>query len=115
MKKLTAAGIKNLVVKTLKEHKANDVVALNIKELTDIADYMVICTANSTTHVKALIENTKKELAHADIAPLGIEGEDTREWMLIDFGYVIVHVMLESVRDFYDLEKLWGFAQKTKK
>jgi ribosome-associated protein len=115
MKKLTAAGIKNLVVKTLKDHKATNVIALNIKGLTDIADYMVIGTANSTTHVKTLVKKTQEQLAHTHITPLGVEGEDNREWMLLDFGDVVTHVMLESVREFYNLEKLWGFNQKTKK
>ncbi|MEI8055052.1 MAG: ribosome silencing factor [bacterium] len=107
-KKITAAGLKNIAIKTLKENKAIDVLAINIKKLTDIADYMVICTANSTTHVKSLIEKIRAQLALENIKPIGIEGENTREWMLADFGCVIVHVMLKPIREFYSLEKLWG-------
>lgn len=108
MKKPTSAGLKNTIIKALKDHKAIDVLALNVKKLTDIADYMVICTANSTTHVKALTERVRAQLALEHIKPVSIEGENTREWMLIDFNHVIVHIMLKSVRDFYSLEKLWG-------
>ena len=110
-KKLTAAGLKNIATKTLKENKAIDVLALNIKKLTDIADYMVICTANSTTHVKALIEKLRADFALAHVKPIGIEGGETREWMLADFGHVIVHVMLKPIREFYSLEKLWGLNE----
>ncbi|CAL7962540.1 Ribosomal silencing factor RsfS [Gammaproteobacteria bacterium] len=113
-KKLSAAGLKNIVIKTLKENKAIDVLAINIKKLTDIADYMIICTANSTTHVKSLIEKLRAQLALEHIKPIGIEGENTREWMLADFGHVIVHVMLKTTREFYSLEKLWGLNEVKK-
>ncbi len=106
-KKITAAKMKDLIVAALKDHKAMDIVALNIKTITDIADYMVVCTANSTIHVKTLIEKTREKLAAVKIKSIGVEGEEIREWMLIDFGDVIVHVMLEPVRKFYALEKLW--------
>ena len=113
MKKLTPAGLKNLTTKTLKDNKAIDVSVLNIKKITDIADYMIICTANSTTHVKTLIEKIKEQAALQHIKPLGIEDENTREWMLIDFGSVIVHIMLKSIREYYALEKLWGLTKIT--
>jgi len=106
--KITSAGLKNIITKTLKNHKAINVLALNVKKLTDMTDYMVICTANSTTHVKTLIEKTRAQLALEHIKPIGIEGENTREWMLVDFGNVVVHVMLEPIREFYSLETLWG-------
>jgi ribosome-associated protein len=111
MKKLTPAGLKNKAVKTLKDNKAIDVVALDIKKLTDIADYMIICTANSTTHVKTLIKKVREQLALSQIKPIGIEGENACEWMLADFGDVIVHVMLKPTREFYNLEKLWGLEK----
>ena len=111
MKKITSAGLKNSITKTLKANKAIDVLALNIKKLTDIADYMIICTANSTTHVKALAEKVREQAALENIKPIGMEGENTREWMLVDFGYVIVHIMLKPIREFYSLEKLWGLNE----
>ena len=108
MPKLTSAGLKNAIIKVLKDNKAIDIIALDIKKLTDIADYMIICTANSTTHVKTLTEKTREKLATLPIKPVGVEGENTREWMLTDFGNVIVQIMLGQVRKFYNLEKLWG-------
>lgn len=111
MKKLTAAGLKNIIVKTLKEHKGIDILALNIKKITDIADYMIICTANSTTHAKALTEKLCEKTALENIKPIGIEGDNTREWMLLDYSYVIVHIMLDPIRKYYDLEKLWGLKK----
>ena len=115
MQKLSPANIKKIIVATLKEHKATDVSALNIKKLTDIADYMIIGTANSTTHVKTLIEKTCAKLSPMRLKPIGVEGAETREWMLADFGNIIVHIMIERVRKFYNLEKLWGITKVTKK
>ena len=114
-KQPTPAALKTTIVKVLKDNKAIDVTALNIKKLTDIADYMVICTANSTTHAKTLIEKGREKLAEINIRPLSIEGADTREWMIADFNDVVVHVMLEPVREFYALEKLWGLNKLTRK
>lgn len=113
--KITAAKIKKTIIDTLKDHKAIDVLALNIKAITDIADYMIVCTANSTIHVKTLVEKVREKLATIHIKPIGIEGEGVREWMLIDFGDVIVHVMLEPIRKFYKLEKLWDVTKTTVK
>jgi len=107
-KKPSSAHIKNTIVKVLKDHKAINVLALNIKPLTDIATYMIIASANSTTHVKTLIEKSCEKLAAINLKPIGIEGANTREWMLVDFGDIILHVMLENIRNFYNLEKLWG-------
>jgi len=112
-KNTTSAQMKKIIVDTLKDYKAVDVLALNIKTITDIADYMIIGTANSTVHVKTLIEKTREKLASINIKPIGIEGAEAREWMLIDFGDVIVHIMLENIRNFYALEKLWNIS-KTK-
>lgn len=108
MKKLTPAVLKNTAIKTLKNHKAIDILAINVKKLTDITDYMIICTASSTTHSKTLIEKVSQQLALLHIKPLGIEGENSREWMLADFGDIIIHIMLEPIREFYNLEKLWS-------
>ena len=115
MQTRSPANIKKIIVATLKEHKAIGILALNIKKLTDIADYMIIGTANSSTHVKTLIEKTCGKLAPMHIKPIGIEGADTREWMLADFGNIIVHIMIERVRKFYNLEKLWGIPKTAKK
>jgi ribosome-associated protein len=105
--KITAANLKNKIVKTLRDNKAADILAMNVKKFTDIADYIVICTANSTTHAKALTEHVRSQLILENISPISIEGENTREWMLVDYGNVITHIMLKSTREFYNLETLW--------
>jgi ribosome-associated protein len=69
---------------------------------------MVICTANSTTHVRTLAEKVRRQLLLSHIKHIGIEGNSDGEWMLVDFGDTIVHIMIESTRKFYNLEKLWG-------
>ena len=111
MKKPSPAQIKTTIVKILKDNKAMNVQALKISELTDFADYIVIATANSNTHAKALANKIYDKLALLKIKPIGIEGEETREWILVDFGDVIVHIMLENIRQFYNLEKLWGLGK----
>jgi len=99
---------KALVIKVLKDHKALNIVSLNIKKLTDIADYMIICTANSNRHIKALTDNLLLETKKAGIKKLGVESGSGSEWGLADFGDIIVHVMTEKTRQLYALEKLWG-------
>lgn len=115
IEKFSPSDLKKIIVTTLKDHQATDILVLNIKKLTDIADYMIIATANSTIHVKTLIEKTSEKLTSIYLKPIGIEGDDAREWMLIDFGDLIVHIMLENTRKFYSLEKLWGINKIIKK
>ena len=111
MKKPTTATIKKIIIETLDESKTLDIQALDITKLTDIADYMIIATANSTVHVKALVDKVSEKLKSSGIKPIGTEGENTKEWMLIDFGDVIVHIMIKNIREFYNLEKLWEFEK----
>ncbi len=115
MQKLTSAKLKDLLVKTLKDHKAIDIEILNVKKISDLTDYMIVATANSTTHAKALAEKSREALAKLKIRPISIEGETTREWMLADFDDVILHIMLEPTRKFYALEKLWGITKEKKR
>ncbi|MBQ75604.1 MAG: ribosome silencing factor [Gammaproteobacteria bacterium] len=100
--------LKELVVRALEEVKGEEIVCLDISELTDIADFMIVASGNSSRHVKALVNSVVEEAKHAGTKPLGVEGLEQSEWALIDLADVIVHVMLPKVRDFYDLERLWS-------
>lgn len=102
----------SLIVKTLEDNKASEITALNVKPLTSIADYFIICSATSTRHAKTLADKLTRATREQDIRPFGIEGETQGEWILIDFTDVVVHIMLPKIRDFYSLEKLWAFTEE---
>lgn len=91
----------------LADLKAKDVVTLDVRNLTSLADVMVIASGTSTRHVKSLADNVVEKAKQAGFRPLGQEGERDAEWILIDLAGVIVHVMLPATRAFYDLERLW--------
>lgn len=104
---MQAENIRDMIVTELDELKAQDIRVLDVRELTSIADYMVIATGTSDRHVKAMANKLIESLKHAGQRPLGVEGEKEGEWVLVDFGDVITHLMLPQVRDFYKLESLW--------
>jgi ribosome-associated protein len=95
------------VVDALDDLKAVNTVTLDVSALTDVMDYMIITSGTSNRHVKSLASHVAVEAKKQGNAPLGMEGEDSGEWVLVDFGDVVVHVMLPATRDFYDLERLW--------
>ncbi len=100
-------ALKSLVVESLDDLKAVNTVTLDVTSLTDVMDYLVITSGTSNRHVKSLADNVCMEAKKQGMRPLGVEGEDAGEWVLVDFGDVVVHVMLPATRDFYDLERLW--------
>jgi len=87
--------------------KAKDTVILELKGLTVIADYFLICSGESTTQVKAIAEHIESEFRKKSIKPLSIEGLHYAHWILLDYGDVIVHVFEDETRHYYELEKLW--------
>jgi len=93
------------------DKKAKDVLILGLKNLTIIADYFVICSGESTTHVRAVAEGVEERATRAGIKPLGTEGLPYSHWVLIDYGDVIIHIFEEETRAFYDLERLWIDAE----
>lgn len=95
------------VVNTLEEMKAKNITVLNIGEMTSIADHMVIASGTSTRHVKALADSVQEKTSAIGFAPIGVEGQQDAEWVLVDLGGIIVHVMQPSTREYYDLERLW--------
>ncbi len=89
------------------DKKAKDILILDLKGLTIFADYFVICSGESTTHVRAIAEGVEERLNRAGIMPRGIEGLNYSHWVLMDYGDVILHIFEEATRGFYELEKLW--------
>ncbi len=89
------------------ELKANDVVEIDVRGKTSVCDFMVIASGTSTRHVKAIADEVVRFAKRLDCQPLGVEGENEAEWVLVDLGDVVVHVMLPRVREFYALERLW--------
>lgn len=94
------------------DKKAKDTTILELKELTVITDYFVVCSGESTTQVKAIAENIEKVLKERLQKPLGIEGLSSARWILMDYGDVIVHVFEEETRAYYELEKFWMDAPR---
>ena len=89
------------------ELKAKDVVEIDVRGKSSVTDYMVIASGTSTRHVKSIADEVMKFANRLDVQPLGVEGEREAEWVLVDLGDVVVHVMLPRVREFYALERLW--------
>ena len=97
----------NFIHNQLDEYKAKDILDINIQKYSNIADFMIIATATSKRHASATAKKIVNDLKENDFDILGVEGEETGDWILIDAGDVIVHLMLDDVRSYYELEKLW--------
>jgi ribosome-associated protein len=89
------------------ELKAKDVVEIDVRGKSSVTDFMVIASGTSSRHVKSIADEVVKFAKRLDVMPLGVEGELEAEWVLVDLGDVVVHVMLPRVREFYALERLW--------
>ena len=96
-----------LICDALEDVKALDIKVIDVKDLTSVTDVIIIASGTSNRHVKALSSNLLEQAAKHRIKPLGVEGEREGEWILVDLGDVVVHVMQPDVRAFYNLEKLW--------
>jgi ribosome-associated protein len=92
--------------------KAMHVVALDVRELSSIADVFIICSGRSNRQVSAIAEHIERELRRHKIKPLSVEGTAEGHWVLMDYGHVIIHVFFDPVREFYDLEGLWSDARR---
>ena len=107
---MQAEQLRELVVAALDDMKAVNTVTLDVTGLTDMMDYLVVTSGTSNRHVKSLAEQVVQQAKRAGVQPLGIEGEEHGEWVLVDVEDVLVHLMIPRVRDFYNLEKLWSPA-----
>jgi ribosome-associated protein len=106
-KSVTTATLRKSVIDALEELKAKDVREIDVRGKTSIADLLVIASGTSARHVKSIADEVSKFAKKAGVIPLGVEGEQEGEWVLVDLGDVIVHVMLPRIREFYGLERLW--------
>lgn len=95
------------VIGKIEDMKARDIVTINVEGKSTITDMLIVCSGNSKKHVSSIAENLVVEMKAADMPPLSVEGKGTGEWVLVDLGNVVVHVMQDETRDFYQLEKLW--------
>jgi len=105
--RMNSEQVKDQVVDALEGVKGQDINIINIADISDFADYMVVVSGTSDTHVKALAREASNNLRTQGVKPLSEDGADIGEWVLVDFGDVVLHVMRPEVREYYDLEKLW--------
>jgi len=103
--------LKEVVVDALDDLKAKDVVVIDVSEQSDVTDFMVIASGSSSRQVKSLAENVRLKAKEQGLDSIGTEGEDIGEWVLVDLGDIVVHVMQEPVRKFYQLERLWEISE----
>ncbi|MFT4993021.1 MAG: ribosome-associated protein [Paraglaciecola sp.] len=100
--------LKAFVIDKIEDLKGRDIVDLDVAEKSTVTETMLICSGNSKRHVVSIAENVIVQAKQAGLTPLGIEGKELGDWVLVDLGDVIVHVMQDEARDFYQLEKLWA-------
>lgn len=100
--------LNSTIVNALEDLKGKDIVVLDVSELSDVMDTLVIVSGTSNRHVKSLVNNVVDDAKKNGFRPIGVEGKEGGEWVLVDFGDTVVHAMLPTTRDFYDLEKLWS-------
>lgn len=104
---MQSSELLTLVLSALDDGKGVDIRLIDVRGKTSITDYMVIASGNSDRHVKSLADRVIEASKEHDVRPLGVEGQATGEWVLVDLGDVIVHIMKPQIREFYQLEKFW--------
>ena len=101
------SNIKKNVLNALEDIKAFDIVSIDIRKQASIADYIIIASANSSRQAKALADNIKDSMQEIKVPLIGIEGDSESEWVLVDVGDIIIHIMTPTIRAHYNLEELW--------
>jgi ribosome-associated protein len=107
---MNSEQLSDLVVDALEQVKAQDIIKLDVRNMTTVTDYMIVASGTSQRHVKALADAVADKARLAGHKPAGIEGAEGSEWVLLDLQDALVHVMLPRVREFYNLEKLWSLT-----
>jgi ribosome-associated protein len=101
-------ALKHAAIEALEEIKARDITVLDVRKMTSLFDFMIVASAESTRQTRALVNNVQDKLLALGARVQGVEGEQSGEWVLVDLGDIIVHVMQPAVRAYYNLETLWG-------
>lgn len=101
-----------LAIRTIVAHKGLDPVLLKVAESCSFADYFLICSGGSHRHVLALAQHVEEALSRAGLKPLGVEGLEEGQWVLMDYNIMVIHIFLQPLREFYNLEDLWADAPK---
>jgi ribosome-associated protein len=104
--------LKSIVIDALEDLKGRDIQCLDVREITDITDYMIVASGTSSRHVKSMVDSVVVKCKERGVQPIGVEGEESGEWILVDLVDILVHVMLPATREFYDLERLWSGFEK---
>ncbi len=100
------------IAKAVLDKKGHDILLLDVAELTSVADYYLICSADSEPHVRAIVDGVDKTLMKDKISPLGVEGMKNASWVLVDYGDILFHIFKGESRVFYNLDSLWADAKK---
>ena len=111
-KKRRDEELAELIVDTLEDMKAERIVSLDVRHLTSITDVMVVASGRSDRHVRAIADALLERCAEKGFKPLGVEGQEAGEWVLVDLSDAIVHVMVPRVREFYNIENLWDLSAR---
>ena len=107
--------MKQAVISALEDIKAKDITVMDVSKMTSLCNYMIVATGESNRQTKALAGNVQVKLKALGATIYGVEGEQTGEWVLVDLGDIVVHVMIPSSREYYNLEQLWGAAEDRRK
>lgn len=106
--------LKQIAIQALEDLKALDISEYDVREMTSVTDYMLIASGTSDRHVKSLADAVVMACKKAGVQPMGVEGEREGEWVLVDLGDIVVHVMQPRIREFYALEKLWTVTEESR-
>lgn len=107
MTELNTDKLQTIVIQALEDLKAEDIRHINLEGVSGFTDRMIFASGNSNRHVKSIAQSVIEASKKAGISPLGVEGEDIGDWVLVDLSDIVVHVMLPETREFYDIERLW--------
>ena len=102
------------IINCIKDKKGHSIVILDVKKLSSLTDYFIICTSDSDPQSRAIANHIKKDLSKKKVKPFQIEGFDNLEWILMDYFDIVIHIFKKEIREFYDIERLWGDAKTTK-